>query len=121
MADERFGVKNRLRRGADFQRGFQRGRSAANRFLVLYGCPNQLPQSRLGLSVSRKVGSSVVRNRWKRLLREAFRLSRVELPQGLDLITIPRCPEPPPLEELRAALVMLATQVQGKLDRVGMK
>ena len=58
--------------------------------LVINGSTNELTYSRLGLSVSRKVGNAVARNRWKRLIREAFRLSCAELPVGLDLVVRPQ-------------------------------
>ena len=58
--------------------------------LVVQGCANGLPHTRLGLSVSRRVGNAVLRNRWKRIIREAFRTQRDELPVGLDLVVRPR-------------------------------
>jgi len=58
--------------------------------LIVYGKRNDLPHNRLGLSVSRRVGSAVTRNRIKRLIREAFRLSQHELPTGYDLVVAVR-------------------------------
>ena len=75
--------------------------------LVVYAAPNDVGHARLGLTVSRKVGSAVCRNRWKRLLREAFRLSQQELP-ALDLICIPRPQAQPELTHLCDALPNLA-------------
>lgn len=116
MASEQFRREDRLRRNADFQRVYKQGRSAADRSIVVYGLKSAGGERRrLGLSVSRKVGGAVVRNRWKRLLREAFRQSRQQLPQGLDLIVIARGPRPPALAALKQSLVTLAGQVARKL------
>jgi ribonuclease P protein component len=59
----------------------------------------------------------VRRNRLRRLYREAFRLTRHEMPVGLDLVLIPRRPEPPPLEELKQALPRLVRNVGRRLER----
>ncbi|HUY91894.1 MAG TPA: ribonuclease P protein component [Pirellulales bacterium] len=107
----------RIRRGADFQRAYRRRCVASNELIVVHGCENGLDHPRLGLSVSRKVGGAVVRNRWKRLLREAFRLSRHELPRGVDLVIVPRKDVEPELTRLLASLSDLARQVERKLRR----
>ncbi len=107
-----------LRRPADFQKVYDRRRSVSDRWLIVYACENGLPHNRLGLSVSRKWGGAVVRNRLRRLFREAFRLTRPELPTGLDLVLIPRRTEPP-LEELERGLVRLVRQVAQRLQREG--
>jgi ribonuclease P protein component len=106
-----------LRRPADFRRVYDRRRSASDGRLLVYGCENGLPYSRLGLSVSRKVGGAVQRNRLRRLYREAFRLTRAELPVGLDLILIPRSAEEPPLAELQRSLPRLVGQIARQLAR----
>ncbi|MGB8854194.1 MAG: ribonuclease P protein component [Pirellulales bacterium] len=87
----------RLTRPADFTRVYGRRQSAASGQLVVYAVPSGLPDGRvrLGLSVSRRIGTAVVRNRWKRRLREAFRAARGELPQGIDVIVVVRSGRPP--------------------------
>jgi ribonuclease P protein component len=106
-----------LRRPSDFRRVYERRRSVANDWLIVYGCGNGLPYSRLGLSVSRKVGPAVHRNRLRRLYREAYRLTRTDLPAGLDLILIPRKPDEPTLEVLRTSLARLVKQLARKLEK----
>ena len=71
MSEQRFLPQYRLRRPADFERVYARRRSASNGKITVCCCENDLPYSRIGLSVSTRIGGAVVRNRWKRLLREA--------------------------------------------------
>ncbi|MGD0519208.1 MAG: ribonuclease P protein component [Thermoguttaceae bacterium] len=116
MKDQRFRPEYHIRRNADFQRAYRRRASASDDRLLLFGCPNDLPYPRLGLSVSRKFGNAVARNRWKRLLREAFRLCREELPQGIDLVAIPRGDEDPELKLLLQSLPELAGKIAKKMN-----
>src|SRR5437773_1334123 len=96
-----------LRRPADFRRTYDRRRSASDSWLLVYACENGLPYLRLGLSVSRKQGQATYRNRLRRLYREAFRLTRQQMPVGLDLVLIPRRPQEPTLDDLKNSLPRL--------------
>jgi ribonuclease P protein component len=89
----RRGKRNRLSRSADFDRVYREGRSHASRHLVVYAFPRSSSgeeQPRLGVSVGRKVGGAVERNRMKRLLREAFWDAAEELPEGYDFVLVAR-------------------------------
>ncbi len=86
----RFRADDHLRKQADFDRVYQARVYAADDVLIVNGCANGLVRSRLGLSVGAIVGGAVKRNRWKRIIREAFRLSRQQIPIGLDLVVRPQ-------------------------------
>jgi ribonuclease P protein component len=123
MADFRFRPREHLRSPADFRRVYERRRSASDERIIVYGCENGLPYSRLGLSVSRKVGPATRRNRLRRLYREAYRLTRAELPTGLDLIIIPRPCDGAEvtLEQLKESLIYLVGQVGRRIQREAKK
>lgn len=113
----RFPPTLRLRSGGEFAAVYGARTTASDGRLLVYGLPNGLERNRLGLSVSRKVGGAVVRNRWKRLIREAFRTSQGKPAAGLDLIVIPKAAEPPTLEQVRESLVRLTADVRRRCER----
>ncbi len=73
-----------------FMNVYRNGRSYANRELVMYVLRNQTDENILGISVSKKVGNSVVRHRVTRLIRESYRLSEEKLTRGLDIVVVAR-------------------------------
>mgnify|MGYP002605160752 CR=1 FL=1 len=79
-----------LKRNADFQNVYKNGKSYANRCLVMYVLENQTGRNRLGISVSKKVGNSIVRHRVTRLIRESYRLQEDMFNSGLDMVVIAR-------------------------------
>jgi len=110
----------RLSRSAEFDRVYRQGRSVANRYLVLYTFPRDGEEvaPRIGLSVGRKVGGAVERNRLKRLLREACARQVDALPAGHDIVVVARAParelgDDSGLDGVDAALAELLAKAPG--------
>lgn len=115
----RFPRKCKIKRSGDFQSVYRARIRVYNERLTIC-CRPAAPgaPSRLGLSVSKKVGKAFVRNRWKRLLREAFRLRRRELPVGFDFIAIPtRQDQVPHLAILADDLLKLTRRCVRKAEK----
>ena len=115
--DNRFPKQLRLRKQAEFDRVYQARLFAADDVLIVNGYASGLSHPRLGLSVSRKVGKAVIRNRWKRLIREAFRLSKTQLPPGLDLVVRPQKGAEPDFQAIARSLPALAQRILRKVRR----
>ena len=79
-----------LKKNSYFQNVYKHGRSYANRFFVMYVLENKTETNRLGISVSKKVGNSVIRHHITRLVREAYRLQEEMFETGLDIVVIAR-------------------------------
>ena len=81
---------NSIKKNGDFQKVYKTGRSYANKLLVMYVIRTDRKETRIGISVSKKVGNSVVRHHVTRLLRESFRLNRDRVKKGLDIVVVAR-------------------------------
>ena len=79
-----------LKKNSDFKNVYTHGKSYANKYLVMYVLENDLGKNRLGISVSKKVGNSVVRHRVTRLIRESYRLHENIFNSGLDIVVVAR-------------------------------
>jgi ribonuclease P protein component len=81
-----------IKSSRDFSRTFYRGKSFADKFIVVYVIPNKLDKNRIGISIGKKIGCSVVRNKVKRLIRESYRKIEEKLKFGFDIVFVPRHP-----------------------------
>lgn len=103
-----------LKKNRDFQTVYKKGKSYANRLLVMYVLKNETEKNRYGISVSKKVGNSVVRHRVTRLLRENYRLHEEMFNSGLDIVVVARAgAKEASYQEIGSALMHL-----GNLHRI---
>ncbi len=79
-----------LKNSREFNVVYSKGKSYANKYLVMYMISNNTEKNRIGISVSKKVGNSVVRHRITRLIRESYRLNEDKLIKGIDIVVIAR-------------------------------
>jgi ribonuclease P protein component len=112
---KKFGLsrRQRIRSSRDFASIYDERQRAGDDVLLVFAARNPDEETRMGVSVSKKHGNAIKRNRLKRLLRESFRLSQHQLPSGLDLVLIPRQKSAAGLQDYQSSLVRLV----GKLAR----
>ena len=102
-----------LKKNQDFKVVYQNGTSYANRLLVMYVLKNGHMENRLGVSVSKKLGNSVVRHRVTRLIRESYRLNERSFRQGLDIVVVARPnAKDKSYQEIESALMHLAGRMK---------
>ncbi len=107
----------RVRRSAEFRLIYGQRCAASTGSIVVHVRRNKLAIARLGLTVSRKVGCAVVRNHWKRRMREAFRLGRDSLPKGIDyVVTVRGSGDPPALAWFSENLLHTAIRAAKRLE-----
>ena len=83
-------MKDSIKKTREFQKVYKKGKSFANKYLVMYILTNERTENRLGISVSKKVGNSVVRHRLTRLIRESYRLNKDKFIKGIDIVIVAR-------------------------------
>ena len=79
-----------LKNNKDFKKVYSKGKSCANKYLVMYILKNDQEKNRVGISVSKKVGNSIIRHRLTRLIRESYRLNEEKFSKGYDIVVIAR-------------------------------
>lgn len=117
MTNFRFRKEQHLRDPAQFDRVYDLKQRAGDNHLLMFAATNEVDITRIGLSVSKKHGNAIRRNRIKRQLREAFRLTQNDLPDGLDLVLIPRPKSGATVDDYQQSLRWLASRLDRRLHQ----
>lgn len=115
--DERFPKSARLVSPLDFDRVFKTGIVASDAVLVIHACRSQGTETRIGLSISKRVGNSPVRNHWKRIIRESYRRQKYDLPRDLDFVVRPKRGAVADYHQVFESIARLCKQLDRRLPR----
>ncbi len=119
MSRSRFPQAARIKASGDFGEILQSGAFAGDDVLIVHLRRSTLPRSRIGITIPKKTGNAVVRNRWKRWLRESFRLHQNELPTGFDIIVRPKRGAVGSWESVRRSLIKSAQRAAKRASSAG--
>ena len=114
--NQTFPKSARLLKSAEFRHVYDHGSYAADGVLVVNVAPSDHESARLGVVVSKKVGNAVVRQRWKRVLRDAFRTQKHLLPAGWDIVVRPRRGSTCDTPEVRRSIARLTQKACRKFQ-----
>ena len=112
---EAFPAKLRIKKRDEFQAAFKEGQVAADGVLVVHAVRADAGPTRMGISIAKRVGNAPLRNYWKRLIREAFRRQRGQLPDGLHIIVRPKKGASADAAAIRKSLRTLLRRLDRKL------
>jgi len=119
MGNNNFGFQAslRIKKSDDFAAVFLQKNRISDKLMILYGIRNNLEITRIGLAVGKRIGGAVIRNRYKRLLREAFRTVRCDMPIGFDLVVVPKSNFKPTFPLYAASMKSLSKRLASKIQR----
>ena len=109
IKDDKMLFSDSMKKTNDFRNCYEKGKSFANKFIVIYVWENGTSCNKLGVSCSKKVGNSVVRHRFARLVRESYRLHEDMFNSGLDIVVVARaCAQDATYFDIEESLINLA-------------
>lgn len=112
---QRLPASLRLKSSVDFAQVMRRGKHAADQTLVIHAIYAPRDGIQIGITIPKKTGNAPARNRWKRLIREAFRLQRTQLPDDIWFVVRPRKGANPDLDSISSSMRRLLRRLQRKL------